>query len=110
MNLGFSVLVLRARDIETTANFYRALGLEFTSEQHGQGPLHFACERDDFVLEIYPLKASQSEVNDSVMLGFRVESLELALQKLSLDAEIKMGDGRSCIVRDPDGRAVRLSE
>lgn len=108
--MALSLLVIRARDIETTAAFYRALGLDFTSEQHGQGPQHFASEQNDFVLEIYPLKASQSEVNDSIMLGFRVESLEAALESIQSEAEIKTGDARFCIVRDPDGRTVRLEE
>lgn len=110
MNLHFSLLVLRARDIETTASFYRALGLEFTSEQHGQGPVHFACERDGFVLEIYPLKAGQSEVSDSIMLGFQVESLHAALNALSSPVEIKSGETRFCTLHDPDGRSVRLEE
>lgn len=106
MNPQFTLLVLRARDIETTADFYRALGLEFTSEQHGSGPLHLACERGGFVLEIYPLKADQSEVFDSMMLGFRVESLD----ELKLNVEIKSGATRFCSLRDPDGRVVRLEE
>ena len=106
----FSLLVLRARDIETTASFYLTLGLEFTSEQHGTGPVHFACERDGFVLEIYPLKPTQSEVNDSLMLGFGVESLETTLEHLNISAEIKTGETRFCNVRDPDGRTVRLEE
>ncbi len=110
MNLGFSLLVLRARDIETTANFYRALGLEFQSEQHGQGPLHFACERDGFVLEIYPLKPNQAEVNDSIMLGFRVESLQATLHEFNSNVEIKSGETRIASVIDPDGRTVRLEE
>ncbi len=106
----FSLLVLRARDIETTASFYRALGLEFISEQHGSGPQHFACQRDEFVLEIYPLKANQSEVSDSLMLGFRVESLEKTLERLKSNDEIKTVTTRFCNVRDPDGRTVRLEE
>lgn len=110
MTTTLSLLVLRARDIEATVAFYRALGLEFSPEQHSQGPRHFACEKNGFVLEIYPLKANQSEVNDSFLLGFGVESLEAALEKLQQSAQTKTGDSRFCTVFDPDGRSVRLQE
>lgn len=110
MKTTLSLLVLRARDIETTVAWYRALGLGFSSEQHGQGPRHFACEHNGFVLEIYPLKAGQSELSDSILLGFEVESLEEALDTLHLSAEIKTGESRFCSVLDPDGRTVRLQE
>jgi len=110
MNSYINLLVLRARDLETTADFYRALGFEFSSEQHERGSVHLACERDGFVLEIYPLKPKQEEVTDSIMLGLRVESLEAALESLGVSVEIKMGEARFCTLRDPDGRTVRLEE
>jgi len=110
MNAHFSLLVLRARDLETTADFYRALGFQFQAEQHERGPRHLACERNGFVLEIYPLKSGQNEVADSILLGLRVESLESALASLGERAEIKTGETRFCSLRDPDGRTVRLEE
>ncbi len=106
----FSLLVLHARDIETTVAFYQSLGLHFLPEQHSSGPRHFASEHNGFVLEIYPLKASQTGVNDSITLGLRVESLERTLEALNSNAGIKTGETRFCTVVDPDGRAVRLEE
>ncbi len=105
-----SFLVLRARDIEATVAFYETLGLKFSPEQHGGGPPHFACEQDGWVLEVYPLKAGQTEVTDSVMLGFRVPSLEAVLESLRAEVEIKIGKTRVCSLLDPDGRTVRLEE
>ena len=102
----FSLLVLRARDVKATVAFYEALGLKFSPERHGGGPLHFACEQEGLVLEIYPLKARQTEVNDSLMLGFRVPSLDA----LRVEIEIKGGQTRSCSLLDPDGRTVKLEE
>lgn len=102
---SISLLVLRASDPEATAAFYSALGFEFNVEQHANGPQHFACEEDGFVLEIYPLKANQHEVTDSVMIGLEVESLD----QLSVAGEIiTTEEGRVALIRDPDGRSVRL--
>lgn len=39
---SLSLLVLRAADVERTRGFYEALGLVFTREQHGSGPVHSA--------------------------------------------------------------------
>ena len=35
---------------------FECLGLTFVREQHGEGPEHYACEKDGRVLEIYPKK------------------------------------------------------
>jgi hypothetical protein len=35
-------LVLRASNLVASRNFYEQLGLDFTAEQHGGGPLHYA--------------------------------------------------------------------
>ena len=51
-----SVLVLRAKDdeVDATKAFFENMGLEFVEEQHGTGPKHWACQRGNFVFEIYP--------------------------------------------------------
>ena len=51
-----NTMVLFTKDIEKTKNFFECLGLTFVCEQHGEGPEHYACERDGRVLEIYPKK------------------------------------------------------
>lgn len=112
MSISLSLLVLRARNVELTRDFYEALGLQFQLEQHGSGPSHYASQMGDLVLEIYPLLPDQTEVNDSVMLGFQVESLDL-IPGISGDKDrIKTTpDGeRFCMVQDPDGHKVRLTE
>ncbi|HEX9998086.1 MAG TPA: VOC family protein [Abditibacterium sp.] len=112
----FSLLVLRSSNPDALLPFYNALGLEFQSEQHGSGPIHFSCEIGEVVLEIYPPKKGQTDAEISgPMLGFRVDSLEKTLETLrALGVEIpviKTADwGRFCNVRDFDGRTVQLSE
>lgn len=42
--ISLNLVVLRSRDIDRAAEFYRCLGLEFTRHRHGIGPKHFAAE------------------------------------------------------------------
>ncbi|RYX84382.1 glyoxalase/bleomycin resistance/extradiol dioxygenase family protein [bacterium] len=108
---SLSLLVLRSASLEAVSDFYSAFGFDFRQEQHGSGPLHYAAEVGGLVLEIYPLKAGQTEADDSTMLGFEVESLSGLLMELEIKAEIKSSElGRFCSVKDPDGRTVRLTE
>lgn len=53
MHLNY--LVLYARDPAASAEWYAdALGLHFTREQHGDGPVHYSAEIGGTVLELYP--------------------------------------------------------
>ncbi|BDD80303.1 hypothetical protein TPB0596_00660 [Tsukamurella pulmonis] len=53
MNLDY--LVLYASDPAASAAWYAdALGLRFTREQHGGGPVHYSAEAGDTMLELYP--------------------------------------------------------
>lgn len=111
-----ALIVIRTPNPEALLPFYKALGLEFQREQHGSGPIHFAGTLGEVILEIYPPKKNQTEVEFSApMLGFRVDSLEGTLEKLSeigIDGgEIKASEwGRFCNVVDFDGRAIQLME
>lgn len=49
-----SVFVIRTQEVERTRAFFEKLGLAFVQEQHGDGPIHFACEQNGVVFEIYP--------------------------------------------------------
>ncbi|WP_456388151.1 VOC family protein [Profundibacter sp.] len=39
-----SFIVIYARDLEKSLQFYTALGLSFKQEQHGAGPKHHSCQ------------------------------------------------------------------
>ena len=47
-------LVLRAKDLEQMRVFLEGMGLKFLQEQHGTGPIHYACQVGQQVLELYP--------------------------------------------------------
>src|SRR5205807_1783480 len=99
--------------------FYGALGLVFSQEQHGTGPVHYSCELNGTVIELYPGTAKGSiarHAGGATMLGFTVDSLDEVLSTLEqtgarrLRAIESSACGRTATVEDPDGRAVRLLE
>jgi hypothetical protein len=47
-------LVLYAASTQSTAAFYRALGVTLADEDHGEGPVHFATELGPVHFAIYP--------------------------------------------------------
>lgn len=46
--------VIKTPDINQAVAFFTQLGLTFVQEKHGDGPVHYACERNGIVFEIYP--------------------------------------------------------
>jgi len=86
--MRLNLLVLQCSDIRATCQFYTALGVCFTQEQHGSGPVHYAAELDGgMVLELYPAKGEP----DNTRLGFVLGT----------------GGGRR-VKKDPDGRSVEI--
>lgn len=115
MPLRFGLVVLRSPQLEVVADFYRLLGIDFIKEKHGKGPEHFAGRVGDAILEIYPLKQGSS-IEPGSRIGFTVANLEELVKKLCsagvmIIEEAKQTKwGYRAVVRDPDGRAVELSE
>ncbi len=117
--ISLGLLVLRASDLEKSLAFYRAIGLTFTQEQHGSGPVHYACTIGGTVMEIYPGEpgtAPERKSGGATMLGFNVAALDetlAALAKLGYSPIAPPKDsawGRRTTMLDPDGRAVELNE
>ena len=109
-----SLLVLRCADLTASVAFYRALGLDFQEEQHGNGPQHFACEEDGFVFELYPSIPFAATKDSQSRLGFRIASVESAqqnLKEIGIEATLKDSSwGARLILQDPDGRTVEIGE
>jgi catechol 2,3-dioxygenase-like lactoylglutathione lyase family enzyme len=104
-----ALLVARCRDLEQSRRFYQALGLVFTAEQHGTGPLHYSCQLGTTVLELYPAMAAASNVR----LGFGVTDVIAAVESVrAIGARVDREptpQARTAVVRDPDDNAVELS-
>ncbi len=113
-----SLVVLRAENLEKTREFYEQIGLNFVEEQHGTGPVHYACELNGMVIEIYsgkPGSAPERTQAGAVMLGLRVEAVENLVQQLEQAGHTIITPpkaspwGKRAVISDPDGRAIELS-
>ena len=107
------ILVLRTKCLDEARHFYESLGFQFTEEQYGTGPRHYAAAIGDSVFELYP---SAVDVSDTTRLGFTVQSLTRVMDRLKTSNAVVVSPlkattrGFRAVVRDPDGRAVELDE
>lgn len=109
-----TLIVIYARNLEATREFYAALGITFQDEQHGSGPRHYAATLGGAVFEIYPLR--DDEPMGGLRLGFGVESVDRTVQSLR-QRQIKIVTeprdspwGRRAVVADPNGNRVELTQ
>jgi catechol 2,3-dioxygenase-like lactoylglutathione lyase family enzyme len=113
-------LVLYARDLAETRRFYETLGLGFVEERHGDGPVHYACDFQGMVLELYPGVRSADPpkpCGNMALVLFTgefdkvlVETIAIGRKATSVGMYIKSLGLRAASFRDPDGRLVRLLE
>ncbi len=110
-----NLVVLRSAEMERAAQFYQALGLEFTRHRHGKGPEHYAAELGALVFEIYP-RLPDGESSTGTRIGFRVVSVDeavAALEKAGGRIVSPAKDspwGRRAVMADLDGHRVELTE
>lgn len=114
-NTRLNLVVIRAVDIERSAQFYTLLGLDFTKHGHGSGPEHYACELGSLVFEIYP-RQTEFDSTIATRIGFQIVALDKTTTKLE-EHKVKIISGpkdsawgRRAIVSDPDGHRVELTE
>jgi lactoylglutathione lyase len=115
MNMSLNLLVLRCKDIDLSRRFYEQLGLAFVEEKHGNGPLHYAFNNGEFVLELYPTAEGQSP--DNVRVGFLTDDLVTLKGDLLKGPGVKVvkppaatADRIVMVLEDPDGRKVEISQ
>ncbi|MEZ4669741.1 MAG: VOC family protein [Anaerolineae bacterium] len=116
---SINLVVLRTSRLEIMLKFYGILGLEFTEERHGSGPIHYSAQVDGVVLEIYSGgegNAPDRKLGGATMIGFGVNSLDTLLSNLNDLGVVPLAPpkdsqwGRRVVILDPDGRAVEVSE
>ena len=70
-SLRVNLLVLYSPRLEECESFYSHLGLRFATEQHGQGPRHYAATlANGTVFEIYPARSGHE--TGALRLGLTV--------------------------------------
>lgn len=104
--IQLNLIVIRSSDIEKSASFYSCFGLDFTKEQHGNGPVHYAAYLGDVVFEIYPL--NKCIPTTSLRLGFEVSSIKEIEEKLAEAGFLLTVN--NLIIKDPDGHHIHLTE
>ncbi len=111
---ALKLLVLKSGQLDRLREFYGRLGLAFTDERHGGGPLHYSAPVGEFVLELYPLPEGISLPDTTTRLGFTVNNLDTVLESLRglgtlISSPARQTEwGYRAVVRDPDGRTVEL--
>jgi len=103
-----SLLVIRCQNIEVSKSFYQLLGLSFVKEKHGGSPMHYSCEHDGTVFELYPNKGEFSQ--DISRLGFKILGLRNMLTKVEVTSTYDFEGKKVYVLTDPDGRKVEISE
>ena len=115
-NVRLNLIVLYSPDIDRLRAFYTLLGLELEQEQHERGPLHYAAQAGETVVEIYPQSAVANADVSAIRLGFDVAWIDAVLDSLlSAGGKLVTGPqetqrGIVAVIRDPDGRKVELVE
>jgi len=104
-----TLFVMRCSDLLKSCQFYQALGLALTAEQHKTGPEHYSAQLGATVLELYPATTPPTPTR----LGFAIIDVAAAVAKArSLGASIVRFDDTaspSALLRDPDGNTVELT-
>jgi catechol 2,3-dioxygenase-like lactoylglutathione lyase family enzyme len=92
------LLVIYTEALEECLEFYTSIGLAFSCEKHGSGPVHYAAILPGgIVFELYP--AAEARATGALRLGFTVESEAVYPRFLA---------GRH-FREDPEGRKVVLT-
>lgn len=114
MSIKLNLVVIQSSNLENSVSFYQNFGLVFHKEQHGNGPVHFACEIENIVFEIYP--SSTGRVDMGTRIGFNVIDLNqivdtLRVKGYAIISEPKVSPwGKRAVVQDPEGHKVELLE
>ncbi|MFK7799383.1 MAG: VOC family protein [Aureispira sp.] len=114
--MRLNLLVIKTAHLEQLQAQYSLLGLSFVYHQHGNGPFHYACEQEDFVLELYPLPKHKKQADSTIRLGFEIANLATLLQQLrhstwKILTPIQTKPwGNTAVLQDLDGRKIELKE
>jgi hypothetical protein len=79
--------------------------MSFQTEQHGEGPVHYATRIGGTVLELYPIKEHSSR---GARLGFSCANPEESVMA-ALAVGGRLIRSSPIVIEDPDGHAIELS-
>lgn len=92
------VLILRSQKIQEVKDFYNSLG-NWVLEKHGNGPEHYALEKDWGVVEIYPKRI---KLKNNIEFFIESENDLSELKSISLEKD-------KLLLADPDNRILNIN-
>jgi uncharacterized glyoxalase superfamily protein PhnB len=112
-------LILYSSNLSKTVEFYTKLGLPLEHEDHGSGPVHYACELQGAHIAIFESKpgdALKRGFGGATQFGLQVDSVDETFQ-IAIKAGAKViiepqsaPWGKRAIIEDPDGRPLELNQ
>lgn len=103
---SLNLIVLYCKDLEKSINFYAMLGLTFIKEQHGNGIVHYSCDVNGIILELYP--KFPKENYSKLRLGFTIKNSDLTHPELINHKKESSQNNKVCLT-DPDGHKIDVS-
>lgn len=108
-NMIINTIVFSTHDLEASKQFYDLLDMSFHKEQHNNGPIHYSCNINGIILELYPATFN-FPAEKSTRLGIEVNNLK-DIENNLLKFKIPMKKNNHLItVEDPDGRKIYISQ
>jgi 2-polyprenyl-6-methoxyphenol hydroxylase-like FAD-dependent oxidoreductase len=116
VSINFIIIRTPEAELQKVLSFYTALGFSFETEQHDQGPVHYAAESNGVALEVYTTKKSHgspSEAPSTLQLGVAVDSITDTSKVLKEHGfhgiTQKNPDASFGTIKDPLGNTVIIS-
>ena len=102
--LKLNLIVIRTENLQETIRWYSEIfGLEFVTESHNEGVLHYSAELSEDLLEIYPTNKAVSKITFGFALG------KPDFEKIALKIDHKTIEENLILVKDVDGNSIILS-
>jgi len=104
-----NLIVLSTDNLAKSLEFYSFLGFIFQEEKHGNGPIHYSCEINNLVLELY-LSTANFPAEKSTRIGITLENFNHIKNQI-IKKNIPFKNTENFItIEDPDGRKIYLSQ
>jgi len=102
--LKLNLVVIRTENLQETVRWYSEnFGLEFVTESHNEGVLHYSAQLSEGLLEIYPTSKPVSKIT----FGFTLNKSDF--EKIALNIDHKIIGEKLILVKDIDGNSIILS-
>ena len=101
--------VFRTRSISDSSSFYKNQGVDaWILEKHGEGPEHFALERDGHVIELYPLRKTNTSSCEVIVVVAKLFEKVPDIISATIGYELVSTKKNALLVRDPDGHLINI--